>query len=842
MSQQIPAVTVIIPVYRAEEYILETLESVRAQTFSDYEVILVNDGSPDHSARLIRRFIRKNRLKGKFTLLRQKNAGVSAARNRALSKAKGKYIYFLDADDLIVPDALRLLYEKMEEGNDLVLCDYERFDELGSWNTRYIAQLMRKESFPADDPDIVFSFYVWNKMFRREIIERIPLRFSPLHCFEDGVFVHSYFLRCQKTAILPQKLVRYRRHSIRSTASISQQASMQNLTDCKKAYAMIRENMEQHLSLSEEQRAAYLQTVAQKEIVSLFNLQYKFFWKLAPEQRVSAAKSISRLSKALTTAQYYALSKREFCGLSLLRLPQEEEKMRACIETTVALYSEEEDISALLQTVGCFVDERYLCYELVFPQHIYGRLPDTVKKLENVRAVAEYGRNCFYNRVLRDCKNRYILFADGHFYYRNALHSMTNALRASGYDFVTAPVYELRENAASDTVPQMTPSSKTAFSDGYERVGFCAQGGDLYDAVLGNKLFRTDFLNRSGICFDGYESSCALYLMRRGCYIRLDADAVFAPKGLLEQRFADWDIEYYRGKESAEKTALFVCGSQGFDPNLKAARDRLWDSGRFHAFCYDGAFCDKKPELAVSCTPEQPPAGKKSVLFAPIGKAATAQGYDLIFCDTEESAQEYRKDSVSQIVRSGALPFELELLYTNKGAEREAFLARYAPQARGRQIIVVTSGMTAEKVFGETDFSLLYEKLRKKYFMLVFVKGFGEYMTRFERNFSDFVWYQAKTLSIKEQILLADVLVTSRPPHYAYARYAMTQSIFLAPNAAKYAEYQQNGLKTLRCSHWGKLAGLLKEPAPNPFFSTEEEWLSAIEELERKEDEIIETQ
>ena len=97
-----PAVSVVIPTYCHQDYVLETLDSVFAQTFTDYEVIIINDGSPDQTAEVLRSSVESKRIR----YYEQTNAGQSAARNHGLAEARGKFIAFLDDDDLWPPDKL----------------------------------------------------------------------------------------------------------------------------------------------------------------------------------------------------------------------------------------------------------------------------------------------------------------------------------------------------------------------------------------------------------------------------------------------------------------------------------------------------------------------------------------------------------------------------------------------------------------------------------------------------------------------------------------------------------------------------------------------------------------
>jgi glycosyltransferase involved in cell wall biosynthesis len=110
-----PGISVIIPTYNRAEYVVQSVESVLAQTFPDHEVIVVDDGSTDDTRAALERFARSP----KFRYLHQANAGRSTARNTGIAEAKGEFLLFLDSDDLLLPDALRLLHEAARRDSSL---------------------------------------------------------------------------------------------------------------------------------------------------------------------------------------------------------------------------------------------------------------------------------------------------------------------------------------------------------------------------------------------------------------------------------------------------------------------------------------------------------------------------------------------------------------------------------------------------------------------------------------------------------------------------------------------------------------------------------------------------
>lgn len=107
-----PEISIIVPCYNQEKYISECLDSVLAQTFENWECIVINDGSTDNSLNIIKEYTKKS---DKIKLLNQKNSRLVTARNNGIKTSSGKYIYPLDGDDKIAPDCLAKLYEAMEQ-------------------------------------------------------------------------------------------------------------------------------------------------------------------------------------------------------------------------------------------------------------------------------------------------------------------------------------------------------------------------------------------------------------------------------------------------------------------------------------------------------------------------------------------------------------------------------------------------------------------------------------------------------------------------------------------------------------------------------------------------------
>lgn len=197
-----PKVSVIVPAYNAEKAIGRCLDSILGQDFSDFELIVIDDGSTDATPSILDGYAARD---GRVRVVHKANAGVSTARNDALDLARGDYVQFLDADDWITQDATTLLVRTMEEGAaDMVIADFYRvvgervarkgdIDEDGPLTREQYADLMMQA--PAD----YYYGVLWNKLFRRSLIERHHLRMDPdISWSEDFIFNMEYVLRCDR--------------------------------------------------------------------------------------------------------------------------------------------------------------------------------------------------------------------------------------------------------------------------------------------------------------------------------------------------------------------------------------------------------------------------------------------------------------------------------------------------------------------------------------------------------------------------------------------------------------------------------------------------------------------
>lgn len=197
-----PCVSIIVPVYNAETTLRRCVESVLGQEYTDFELILADDGSQDNSGALCDTFALAD---GRVRVLHKENSGVSDTRNQAMDMVQGRYLQFLDADDWITPNATKLLVRAAEEYQcDLVVSDFyrvvgERVSPKGDIDED---RPLTREEYAAHMMENPADFYygvLWNKLYRRDVIEEHHLRMAPeLSWCEDFLFNLEYILHVRR--------------------------------------------------------------------------------------------------------------------------------------------------------------------------------------------------------------------------------------------------------------------------------------------------------------------------------------------------------------------------------------------------------------------------------------------------------------------------------------------------------------------------------------------------------------------------------------------------------------------------------------------------------------------
>jgi len=211
-----PLVTIIIPVYNVEKYLQRCIDSLRAQTYENTEMIFVDDGSTDSSYQILQKAAEMD---PRIRLFSQKNAGPSAARNLGMDNCTGEYIMFCDSDDTVEPTWTEKMVEAIREYPDAwVVCEVETCSEDGNRQHVYRHQgpveIEKKEGYYCLFTEGISAFPV-NKVFSGEIIEKYGIRFDPKRKHgEDVFFGLDYLDHCSRILVVCEPLYHYYKYEV----------------------------------------------------------------------------------------------------------------------------------------------------------------------------------------------------------------------------------------------------------------------------------------------------------------------------------------------------------------------------------------------------------------------------------------------------------------------------------------------------------------------------------------------------------------------------------------------------------------------------------------------------
>lgn len=218
-GSQTYAVSIIVPIYNCKDRVERCVESIYTQSFSDFEVILVNDGSTDNSLEVCKKL--QNRY-SQLAVIDKENGGAGSARNAGLQVAKGEYILFVDADDEINKDLLQIVYSKAKEANyDIVVfaigiihngVEDEKKQKLTSTQQRNM-ELRTQQEFRKEFVNLYYDGVLYggpcNKLFKRSVIEKNQVFFPNLKRGQDEIFNFRFYRWVESAAVIPDVLYTY---------------------------------------------------------------------------------------------------------------------------------------------------------------------------------------------------------------------------------------------------------------------------------------------------------------------------------------------------------------------------------------------------------------------------------------------------------------------------------------------------------------------------------------------------------------------------------------------------------------------------------------------------------
>ena len=242
-------ISVIIPNYNEEKYIEECLQSLLAQTFDEFEIIIVDDGSTDNSVSIIKKYME---IDSRISLIEQKNQYAGAARNHGMRIATGDYLCFLDADDFFEPNMLEALWKKaIETDADIVICDCYTYDnetgeiaeKKGSLDLMFLEGVSKVFNYRDLSTRIfqISSPEVWTKLYKRQFVIENKLEFQNIKKFNDVFFSLLSMVSAKRIVCIQDRLIKYRINNPESLQGIKDRK--ENILDFFSAVILVKEKL-----------------------------------------------------------------------------------------------------------------------------------------------------------------------------------------------------------------------------------------------------------------------------------------------------------------------------------------------------------------------------------------------------------------------------------------------------------------------------------------------------------------------------------------------------------------------------------------------------------------------
>lgn len=232
-------ISVIVPIYKVEKYLEHCVDSIRRQTYSNLEIILVDDGSPDNCGAICDKLAQKD---DRIRVIHQKNKGLSGARNTGLAAAKGEYVSFIDSDDTIHPEMYALLVSQMQEFHaDLAICGHRIIRE-GATSLKSAPHT--PTTIVLDKAALYEEIFgrlnnsVWNKLYRHELLKTIRFQEGTIHG-EDLLFNLNYLTKCNLGVLNTSPMYNYLKRAGSITQSGFNEKRFHEITVKDHAFALI---------------------------------------------------------------------------------------------------------------------------------------------------------------------------------------------------------------------------------------------------------------------------------------------------------------------------------------------------------------------------------------------------------------------------------------------------------------------------------------------------------------------------------------------------------------------------------------------------------------------------
>lgn len=214
-------ISILVPIYNVEQYLIQCLQSIQNQTFVDFEVICINDGSTDNSLEIIEKFVNSD---NRFKVINKKNSGYGHSMNMGLEKCVGEYIGIVESDDYIEPTMFEKLYQMaIQYDLDIARCNYNKVTAYSKVKQSLRQHIPLNEVlYPLNEPTVFYQPpALWVNLYRRSLLNDYHIRFleTPGASYQDTSFVFKSYAVCKRFMLIDEPLLNYRLDNINSSVN-----------------------------------------------------------------------------------------------------------------------------------------------------------------------------------------------------------------------------------------------------------------------------------------------------------------------------------------------------------------------------------------------------------------------------------------------------------------------------------------------------------------------------------------------------------------------------------------------------------------------------------------------
>ena len=535
-------ISVIVPVYNVETFLSETLDSLVSQSFNDFEVIIINDGSTDGTQDIIDAYcsIHKN-----FKFIVQANSGTSKAKNRGIDEAQGDYLAFLDGDDKFTPYALEKLFHYAQKKQaDLVVGRTKTFNLFNSSYLNTTVELSKKEIIDPFDLTLIWSFSQSNKLFSRKKIIQNNIRFPNNRYSEDGVFVLKFVQSSNIIVGCPKDFLLYRKRFFDEGYSATQSISKEMLKDYLNSHDQIyyfseynlKKNINKRKELNGEKNESivryyvYLEKIRYKESKILLEQFYRYFWRTDDETIKFIKDKLFELRKELFTNSWQNIVN-HYSDLRVNDLINKKEEMAKNPLISVAISNSNMNSDKINLMLKYIYHQDFPAFELFISKR-FEKLISPNFKHENLHFIEDLENQYFKKLALDKSKGDYMIFFDDYYILApDMFREMYNHLEKSELDFVSVKLMSIRLPTKKRDCNELEkkifkyPSQERIYSKKYLK----NRSNIFLDLYFSNKMIKTKFLkNQFKFTTDSAYDIKILY--ENASYKKIPGNLIFSPK------------------------------------------------------------------------------------------------------------------------------------------------------------------------------------------------------------------------------------------------------------------------------------------------------------------------